>query len=41
MNDSITWIGLDVHKESIVVVAVNEAGHTESRWEAPNTTKGK
>jgi len=41
MHDSITWIGMDVHKERIHVVAVNEAGHTESRWEAPNTTKGK
>jgi hypothetical protein len=41
MHDSITWIGMDVHKERIHVVAVNEAGHTEAHWEAPNTTKGK
>jgi transposase len=41
MHDSITWIGLDVHKESIIVAAVNGAGATATRWEAPNTVKGK
>ena len=41
MSNSTTWIGMDVHKERIHVVAVNEAGHTEARWETPNTTKGK
>lgn len=41
MSNSTTWIGMDVHKERIHVVAVNEAGHTEARWETPNTAKGK
>lgn len=41
MSDSITWIGMDVHKESIVVAAVNGAGETTARWESPNTLKGK
>ena len=41
MHDSITWIGMDVHKENIVVAAVNGAGGTAARWEAPNTVKGK
>src|SRR3989337_237680 len=41
MHDSITWIGMDVHKESILVAAVNGAGATAARWEAPNTLKGK
>ena len=41
MSNSTTWIGMDVHKERIHVVAVNGAGHTEARWETPNTTKGK
>ena len=41
MHDSTTWIGMDVHKESIVVAAVNGAGGTAARWETPNTLKGK
>jgi transposase len=41
MHDSITWIGMDVHKESIVVAAVNGAGTVAARWETPNTLKGK
>lgn len=41
MHDSITWIGMDVHKESIVVAAVSGAGATGARWETPNTAKGK
>ena len=41
MHDSITWIGMDVHKENIVVAAVNGAGETAARWESPNTPKGK
>jgi len=41
MHDSTTWIGMDVHKESIVVAAVNGAGGTAARWETPNTAKGK
>jgi transposase len=32
---------MDVHKESIVVAAVNGAGATAARWETPNTSKGK
>jgi transposase len=32
---------MDVHKESIVIAAVNGAGGTAARWEAPNTVKGK
>jgi transposase len=32
---------MDVHKESIVVAAVNGAGGTAARWETPNTLKGK
>jgi transposase len=41
MHDSITWVGMDVHKESILVAAVNRAGATAARWETPNTSKGK
>lgn len=41
MQNSITWIGMDVHKESIVVAAVNGAGAVATRWETPNTLKGK
>ena len=42
MHDSITWIGMDVHKESILAVAVSgNAGTVTARWETPNTTKGK
>lgn len=41
MQNSITWVGMDVHKESIVVAAVNGAGGTAARWETPNTSKGK
>jgi len=41
MSNSTTWIGMDVHKESIVVAAVNGAGTVAARWEAPNTLKGK
>jgi transposase len=32
---------MDVHKESIVVAAVNGAGAVATRWETPNTLKGK
>src|SRR5512145_227229 len=41
MSNSITWVGMDVHKESILVAAVNGAGATTARWESPNTAKGK
>jgi hypothetical protein len=41
MNDSITWIGMDVHMESIIVAAANGAGEMAARWETPNTPKGK
>ncbi|HLE31453.1 MAG TPA: transposase, partial [Bacteroidota bacterium] len=41
MSNSTTWIGMDVHKESIVVAAVNGAGTVAARWETPNTSKGK
>lgn len=41
MSNSTTWIGMDVHKESIVVAAVNGAGAVATRWETPNTLKGK
>ena len=41
MSNSITWIGMDVRKESIVVAAVNGAGETAARWETTNTSKGK
>jgi len=41
MHDSITWIGMDVHKESIVVTAVgNDPERIRSRFELPNTDKG-
>jgi len=36
MNDSITWIGMDVHMESIIVAAANGAGEMAARWETPN-----
>lgn len=41
MSNSITWIGMDVHKENILAAAVNGAGETLHRWETPNTPKGK
>lgn len=41
MSNSTTWIGMDVHKESILVAAVSGAGATAGRWETPNTLKGK
>jgi transposase len=41
MDNRITWVGMDVHKESIVVAAVDGAGATAARWETTNTSKGK
>jgi transposase len=41
MHDSITWIGMDVHKESIVVTAVgHDSEGIKARFETPNTDKG-
>lgn len=42
MHDSITWVGMDVHKESLVVVPVEqESGKAKDRWEIPHTAKGR
>jgi len=42
MTDSITWAGMDVHKENILTVSVSgESGTVMARWETPNTAKGK
>ena len=42
MMDSTTWVGMDVHKESILSVSVaGDSGAVISRWETPNTAKGK
>src|SRR5512145_830418 len=41
MSNSITWIGMDVHKENILAAAVNGSGETTFRWETPNSPKGK
>jgi transposase len=41
MHDSITWIGMDVHKESIFVTAVgHDSERVRVRFEIPNTDKG-
>jgi len=41
MQDCITWIGMDVHKESIVVTAVgNDPERIRARFELSNTDKG-
>jgi hypothetical protein len=32
---------MDVHKESILVAAMNGAGSTAAQWETPNAAKGK
>ena len=41
MRDSITWVGLDVHKESIAAAAVKgPLGAVVTRLEVPNTEKG-
>jgi len=41
MHDSITWVGMDVHKESIVATAVgHDSGEVRTRFELPNTDKG-
>ena len=41
MHDSITWIGMDVHKETILVTAVgNDPERIQTRFELPNTDKG-
>ncbi len=41
MADSITWVGLDVHKENIVAVAIGKGGSHEGRFEMTNSPKGK
>lgn len=42
MLDSTTWVGMDVHKENILSVSVaGDSGAVISRWETPNTLKGK
>ena len=42
MTDSITWVGMDVHKENILTVSVSgDSGTVMARWETPNTAKGK
>lgn len=41
MHDSITWVGMDVHAENIVVAAIR--GDSETllcRWDTPHTRKG-
>jgi transposase len=41
MNDSITWVGMDVHKDSLVVAAVDgKSGSLLWRAEYPNSDKG-
>ena len=41
MHDSITWVGMDVHAESIAVAAIRGDSETLlSRWDTPNTRKG-
>ncbi len=41
MDNRITWIGMDVHKESIVVSAVRHASdRATARFETPNTDTG-
>ena len=42
MSDSTTWVGMDVHKENIVTVSISgDSGTVMTRWETPNTAKGK
>ena len=42
MQDSTTWVGMDVHKGNIVTVSISgDSGTVMTRWETPNTTKGK
>src|SRR5659263_121831 len=42
MSNSITWVGMDVHKENIVTVSISgDSGTVMTRWETPNTAKGK
>ncbi len=41
MLNSITWVGMDVHKESIVVTALGgESDRVTARFEIPNTDTG-
>lgn len=41
MDNGITWVGMDVHKESIVVTAVrHDSDKATARFEIPNTDTG-
>ncbi len=41
MSNSITWVGMDVHKESIVVTAIShDSDRATARFEIPNTDTG-
>ncbi len=41
MSNSITWVGMDVHKESIVVIALShDSEKVAARFEIPNTDPG-
>lgn len=42
MSDSTTWGEMDVHKEIIVTVSISgDSGTVMTRWETPDTVKGK
>jgi transposase len=41
MANSITWVGLDVHKESIIAAVVGSDGSLLGRFETTNSPKGK
>ena len=41
MDNRITWVGMDVHKESIVVTAIgHDSDRANARFEIPNTDTG-
>lgn len=40
MQSPVAWVGMDVHKASIVGAVVGEAGDVVDRWEIPNTPVG-
>jgi hypothetical protein len=41
MDNGITWVGMDVHKESIVITAVrHDSDKATARFEIPNTDTG-
>lgn len=42
MQNSITWVGMDVHAENIVLAAIHGSSDTIAfRAEFPNTPKGR